>query len=384
MDSRDSRDSEDSEGSEGSEDSDDAADSEDSEDSEDSGGSDDDSEDPETMTALGANAVSERARAGDAAALFTQGTREPLDAAAFEDNWDRQGPHMAASQAAHLAYLKNKGMVSLTSAASKGYVNAMEAIGDVHYKSSDFEDARFWFAKSAALDSPSGMFKLAQSLESGEGGLKLDAEEAAVLYRRAAGSGHAGAASNLRFMREVGRGVVRSKQFALMALRKAAENGKASACTTLARAMYINQPYARTVGLIEDVLAKTMCSTDVHTTTMANILWGDIEHSLGDPNKTPTDGFVYASIVEWFKRAELAGAGLGTTAFLEMSQIASVGDRYCCNVGCEVVGHRQDFKICPKCKFYRCSGSACQKADWTAGGHRDACCTHQSNFDQRS
>ena len=56
---------------------------------------------------------------------------------------------------------------------------------------------------------------------------------------------------NLGLMRECGRGVLRSKRFAMNAMRKAAENGHASACAVLAEAMFLDKPYTRRVGRIK-------------------------------------------------------------------------------------------------------------------------------------
>ncbi len=54
------------------------------------------------------------------------------------------------------------------------------------------------------------------------------------------------------------------------------------------------------------------------------------------------------------------------------------GAPYCCNDGCEVVGHQKDFKVCPRCKIARYCSDACQKQDWTAGGHKGTCGTYVS------
>ena len=49
------------------------------------------------------------------------------------------------------------------------------------------------------------------------------------------------------------------------------------------------------------------------------------------------------------------------------------GSKYCCNDGCEVVGQPKDFKVCAQCKVFRYCGAACQKQDWTTGGHKEKC-----------
>jgi hypothetical protein len=55
------------------------------------------------------------------------------------------------------------------------------------------------------------------------------------------------------------------------------------------------------------------------------------------------------------------------------------GSNYCHNEGCEVVGPLKDFKVCPTCKTARYCGEACQKQDWNAGGHKEACGTFHYN-----
>jgi hypothetical protein len=49
------------------------------------------------------------------------------------------------------------------------------------------------------------------------------------------------------------------------------------------------------------------------------------------------------------------------------------GGAYCVNDGCEVVGHRKDFKVCPQCKIARYCSDACQKQDWSE--HKATCGT---------
>jgi len=52
------------------------------------------------------------------------------------------------------------------------------------------------------------------------------------------------------------------------------------------------------------------------------------------------------------------------------------GAKWCCNDGCEVVGERKEFKVCPQCKTMRYCGDECQKQDWNAGGHKTKCGTY--------
>ena len=51
------------------------------------------------------------------------------------------------------------------------------------------------------------------------------------------------------------------------------------------------------------------------------------------------------------------------------------GGMFCRNDGCAVVGLLKDFKVCPQCKSARYCGAACQKQDWTTGGHKSMCGT---------
>ena len=65
----------------------------------------------------------------------------------------------------------------------------------------------------------------------------------------------------------------------------------------------------------------------------------------------------------------------------ELRKNALDGSTYCRNDGCEVVGLLKDFKVCPQCKTARYCGAACQRQDWTTGGHRETCGTATS-FDE--
>ena len=76
---------------------------------------------------------------------------------------------------------------------------------------------------------------------------------------------------------------------------------------------------------------------------------------------------VLASVVHWLRKG-----GHNVDAFRRM---ALEGSDYCYNDGCEVVGHLKDFKFCPQCKTVRYCGDACQKQDWTTGGHKATCGT---------
>jgi len=147
----------------------------------------------------------------------------------------------------------------------------------------------------------------------------------------------------------LGRGVTRSKRRAHEWLRKAAENGVADACLSLADHMYGNHPYAREVGHVRDAAGSA---------TSAGVM---------DGHDIPPD--VLAGVVHWIRKG-----GYNTVDYLNLFRSRALeGAAYCRNDGCEVVGHLKDFKVCPQCKTARYCGAACQKQDWTAGGHKTRC-----------
>ena len=78
---------------------------------------------------------------------------------------------------------------------------------------------------------------------------------------------------------------------------------------------------------------------------------------------------VLTSVVYWVRKG-----GFNPLELLEdMRRKAVEGAKYCHNNGCEVLGQLKDFKVCPQCKTARYCGAACQKQDWTMGGHRETC-----------
>jgi len=138
-------------------------------------------------------------------------------------------------------------------------------------------------------------------------------------------------------------------------VRKAAENGVTSACLYLAAHMYLDLPNAREVGHVGEAAG--------------------VATSIGDMvvlHDVPLD--VLASVVHWLRKG-------GYTPIDELEGFRSQaleGAAYCRNDGCEVVGHHKDFKLCPQCKIARYCGAACQKSDWTTGGHKASCATGES------
>ena len=129
--------------------------------------------------------------------------------------------------------------------------------------------------------------------------------------------------------------------------RKAAEVGHINACVRLsARMLYLDLPYAREVGHVGEAAGDA---------TSAGVTKG---------HDVPLD--VLTSVIHWLRTG-----GLDPIDRRE----ALEGAQYCTNDGCEVVGHLKDLKVCPQCKDARYCGAACQKAEWTTGGHKATCGT---------
>jgi len=234
------------------------------------------------------------------------------------------------------------------------------------------------------------VFNLGVYLDKGQGVAAPDSPAAAGWYRRAADAGVGAAATNLYTMTKVGRGragqttpatsflhisnplfvkvvasqdmasivypalgrgVTRSKRRAMQWLRKAAENGHSHACGVLASDMYADLPNAREVGHVEEAAGAA---------TSAGVMEG---------HDVPPD--VLTSVVHWLRK----GGHNPIDKLHGVRREALSGAKYCRNDGCEVVGLRKDFKVCPQCKAARYCGDACQKEDWTTGGHKATCGT---------
>jgi len=164
-------------------------------------------------------------------------------------------------------------------------------------------------------------------------------------------------------MYSVGRGVARSKRRALKWVREAAELGHAEACLQLAYGLYHDYPYAREVG-----------HTELATGDICADLCGGAEPGLSrvkGHGDVPAD--VMTSVIQWMLR----GGHNPLTEIDACRSVAVEGGQYCRNDGCEVVGQLKDFKVCPQCKAARYCGEACQKQDWTTGGHKATCGTFQ-------
>jgi TPR repeat protein len=146
------------------------------------------------------------------------------------------------------------------------------------------------------------------------------------------------------------RGVSRSKGLAMRWTRKAAENGDADMCVHVAQWMYLDMPYAREVGHVEEATG--------------------IAASVGVMEGHDVPPEVMADVVHWLRKA---GHPDPAELLDALRRKALEGEKYCRNEGCEVVGHLKEFKVCPQCKTARYCGDACQKQDWTTGGHKAAC-----------
>jgi len=133
--------------------------------------------------------------------------------------------------------------------------------------------------------------------------------------------------------------------------RKAAENGDAASCLLVASYIYLDNPYAREVGHVVEAAG---------VATLDGVMEG---------HDVPPD--VLTSVVLWLRKG-----GHDLVNELDMSRRAALeGDKHCVNEGCDVVGQLKDFKVCPQCKTARYCGDACQKQDWTMGGHKVTCGT---------
>ena len=121
-----------------------------------------------------------------------------------------------------------------------------------------------------------------------------------------------------------------SKRRTMQWLRTAAENGHADACEKLAAHMYEDAPNAREVRHVDEAAG---ISTSVGVTT--------------EGHDVPRD--VLIGVFLWLR----TGSHDPVDKLDMLRRIALEGATYCCNEGCEVVGHRKQFKVCPQCKNAR-------------------------------
>ena len=119
----------------------------------------------------------------------------------------------------------------------------------------------------------------------------------------------------------------------------------------LAALMYRDQPYARDIGHVGEAAG---------VATSAGVVAG---------HDVPPD--VLTSVAHWVWKG-----GHDPIQQLDVYRgMALEGGIFCVNDGCQVVGLQKDFKVCPQCKTARYCGAACQKEDWTTGGHKEKCGT---------
>jgi hypothetical protein len=152
-------------------------------------------------------------------------------------------------------------------------------------------------------------------------------------------------------------GVARSKRRAMQWCRKAADMGFVQSCKALARDMYEDRPHAREVGHVEvEATGVAMSAADM------------------EGHDVPPE--VLKSVVHWLQKGCVTGGRTPLDFLEEIRRRAVEGVPYCVNDGCEVVGHRKDFKVYPRCKIARYCSDACQKQDWSE--HKATCGTTAS------
>jgi TPR repeat protein len=169
---------------------------------------------------------------------------------------------------------------------------------------------------------------------------------------------HGDAAQNISAMYTVGAGgVARSKRRAMQWLRKAADLCVVQSCVKLAHDMYEDWPHASEVGHVEvEATGVAMSAADL------------------EGHDVPPE--VLKSVVHWLQKACVTRQDDPLVFLEELRRRAVEGAPYCVNEGCEVVGHRKDFKVCPQCKTARYCSDACQKQDWSE--HKATCGTYAS------
>lgn len=128
--------------------------------------------------------------------------------------------------------------------ADKGYSRAQFLLGYMYETGYVYETdvrvprdpvlARAWYAKAAAQNERSALYRLARMYHEGRGG-SVDLGQAARLYRAAAERGHVGAQSMLGYLYAVGEGVERDGPQAYLWLSLAARAGNAAAAENLSR-----------------------------------------------------------------------------------------------------------------------------------------------------
>jgi hypothetical protein len=97
--------------------------------------------------------------------------------------------------------------------------------------------------------------------------------------------------------------------------------------------MYEDCPYAREVGHVGEATGVTSSAEGMRG-------------GMGGHDVPPD---VLTGVLHW-----MVQGGYNPIAGLnELRRRAEEGNKYCVNDGCEVLGHRKDFKVCPQCKTAR-------------------------------
>ena len=223
----------------------------------------------------------------------------------------------------------DEGQAYLVKATEQGHAYAMNALGHIQRVREEYEESAEWFHKGAEARLPSAMYHYAVALDQGKGPAGPDYPAAAEWYRQAAEAGDGSAAFNLCNMYTTGRGVAGKKKEAMRWRRKAADNGHAKSCCILGLDMYADRPHARDLGHVEEAAGMA---------TSAGV---------GEGNDVPPE--VLASVMYWLRRGPHPPLGV----LEQCRKHALEGAQYCCNDGCQVVGHLKDFKLCPQCMAVR-------------------------------
>jgi len=295
--------------------------------------------------------VAEANTAGDMYAMFTTGSALAFDSRGRHDN-------------------TTLGKQILSLAADQGHVHAMCALTMIYTKSGELDLAMEWMKLAAENGEPNAMAGYASYLD--QGLIRApDYPEAAKWYRRAAESGDGKrvrqkAAAALSGMYEVGRGVPRDRCRMFMWIRREAQLGGSRACFRLARSMYRNDKWARKEGRVE------------HVTSFPNVTHtlNSVSRDRHTHHDVPLQ--VLAEVVYWLQKGDVMEvrchvAEENVSSLHKFRMEALIGETFCFNEACSFQGHMVDFKFCSKCMRAQYCSSACQRADWTTGGHKHTC-----------
>jgi hypothetical protein len=183
----------------------------------------------------------------------------------------------------------------------------------------------------------------------------------------------------------------------------AADGGDTDACKKFASAVYQDRPYAREIGHVWEAAGVATSNGEVvgeaagvamsageaarevvgeasGVATFAREATGEpatarsfyvTSAGVREEHGVPSD--VLTDVLHWLHRGEI-----DPNILMAFRRKMKEGNYNCYNDGCEVQGHLKDLKVCPQCKTARYCGDACQKQDWTTGGHKATCGTWES------